>query len=174
MSKLLASKDSALAILSKAVTNQTQSATYYNTVTEIRYVTDTVQVDSNGTYSIYIMKRWYQAKMSMDKDSAELFVRFDNPFIVQHNYTKKGLMVEVTPLNPYCRVTELKSFAIPKPRHSIDLSLGVLVTNQVIGPKLDLSYRYKRVTAIAHLGVGLSGPWYGASINYSILRRDIK
>lgn len=177
MAKLLAKKDSALLILANSINKNTQNATYYNSVTNVYANTDTVLIDSTGAYTANLTNRWYEAKMRMSKDSAELNISFDNPFTVQHKRVKKNLfsnpelIVEVKPINPFSRITELKSFSIPDKKHNIGLYATLNVGNLYSSLGVDLRYNYKRIGASLQAGYSTIGPYYSAGAQYRILTK---
>ncbi len=173
MAEILGKQDSALRLLAKNITGNTTNATYYNSVTNVYGKSDTVLVtDTIDGYPVYesnIADRWYNAKLKMWKSGAELNMTFDNPFIVQHKYVKRKLVVEVTPQNPYSKVTELKSFTIPKQKHHFDLLAVGSATNLYIGGFLEANYRFKNIGARANVGWTTLGPMYGGGFVCKIL-----
>jgi hypothetical protein len=173
MADMLGKQDSALKELAKNVTGTTTNATYYNSVTNVYGKTDTVRItdtiDGAPVYETTLADRWYSADMKMWKSGAELKVSFDNPFIVQHKYVKRKLTVEVSPQNPYSRVTELKSFTIPPKKHSFDISGSVILTSIGFGAGLEANYRFKNIGARALGGWSNLGLFYGGGITYKII-----
>jgi hypothetical protein len=173
MAAMLTKQDSALKLLAVNIGKSTTNATYYNSVTNVYGKSDTVKVtDTIDGYPVYestIVDRWYKADMKMWKSGAELNVSFDNPFIVQHKYVKRKLIVEVSPQNPYSKITELKSFTIPKKKHSFDLLVSGVATNIYLGGFLETSYRFKNIGARANVGWTTIGPIYGGGLIYKIL-----
>jgi hypothetical protein len=179
MARTLAKRDTALKILADAITKNTQNATYYNSVTNVTAVTDTVYAerDSLGypTYEAYMVDRWYKASMRMGRDKAELKLKFDNPFLVQHKYVKDGLLkkklvVEVQPLNPYSQITEVRSYTVPKQKHQFALSATGDINNLYIGAGVEAMYTYKSVGARLKAGYTTLGPYYGIGLHYNILK----
>jgi SOS-response transcriptional repressor LexA len=175
MAEVLGKQDSTLRLLAKNITGSTTNATYYNSITNVYGKSDTVKVtDTIDGYPVYestIADKWYKADMKMWKSGAELNVSFDNPFIVQHKYVKRKLIVEVSPQNPYSKITELKSFTIPKKKHSFDLIITGLVTNRYLATGIEAQYKYKAIGTKAVAGISTLGPYYGVGLNYSIINR---
>lgn len=174
MAEILGKQDSALRLLAKNITGNTTNATYYNSVTNVYGKSDTVLVtdtiDGFPVYESNIADRWYNAKLKMWKSGAELNMTFDNPFIVQHKYVKRKLVVEVTPQNPYSKVIELKSFTIPPKKHRFNVGVSGIVTNQYLSAGLEMQYYYKDVGTRLIGGYSTLGPYYGIGLNYVIIK----
>lgn len=174
--KLLAKQDSTIRLLTTLTSKKAVSATYYNTTTNIVGSTDTVIVtDTVGgfpTYQSNLVDRWYTANITASKDSTKLELSLENPFHVElvqrQKLFKRELFVTVTPLNPYSKVTTLRSFVAPKPKFQLNIGADVRVTNRslMVGGVGDFSI--KKITLSGVAGYSTYGVYYGVGVKYNI------
>lgn len=175
--QLQQSNNDALSKLNKLVNKNTQSATYYNSTTNITNTTDTILEVINKVDTFYetrMTNPWYNAHIILGADTARLSLSVINPFNVSHEYVRKGLkkdlLVKVLPLNPYTKVTELKSFTIPKKKHHFRFGPEIGIYNNNISAGLFTEYQFKDFGFIGTAGYSLNGLYYGGKLRYYFLQ----
>lgn len=170
-------KDSTIAKLRSMVNSNTKNATYYNSVTNITNTTDTIIQVTNKTDTFYtatLFDKWYKADLVLGNDTARLTLAINNPFQVSQEYTRKGLRKELTvkvlPLNPYTRVTELKSFTLPKKKHYFRLGPELQVSTLGASVGVFSEYQYKDIGIGANINLSPTGLNYGGTIRYYFIQ----
>jgi len=183
LAKSIQSKDSAISALLRIVNKNTVNATYYTTNTTVVASSDTIYLDTiTYSYPAYTVKfsdyPWYKATTFVTQDSSNLELSIYNPFEVTHEYKKvdkgifkpKELVVNVTPLNPYTTLSELKSYSIPQIKNYGVIGIDALYANNTVYAGVGVGVIRNRVMIKGNIATDvLTGKSFIVGVSGSIL-----